>query len=193
MVKFAVQGRHDQAKAFLLGLTDVHPQESTVTVAETKVKVQVPAKALLAGAPAKKGKTRVTLQYVVNTGNIQVWTSTELEDEVREVVKQLEGMCVEWQGAPAGNKPALEAISPAVEFFRAKTTRPTKPQEANLPSDQAYAEATDAIMENVTLHLQHHPIMRDRVLEVLGAFVPDPDKVPEGEGARSPNADWTPA
>eukprot|EP00959_Pyramimonas_sp_CCMP1952_P165408 3457990-Pyramimonas_sp.AAC.1 len=65
----------------------------------------------------------------------------------------------------------------------------------NLPTDEGYAEGVDAIMESVTWSLENYPVMRDRILEVLQQFVPDPEDgprfVPAVGGEWDPGADWT--
>eukprot|EP00959_Pyramimonas_sp_CCMP1952_P371080 7771192-Pyramimonas_sp.AAC.1 len=113
MVKFEATGSEEQARAFLLGLVDVHPDVSSCEESEARVKVRVPAKTLLGAVQAKKGNTPVTLQHAANTGNIQVMTGVALEDEIRDKCKMLERAYASWQRAPLDQKPKLEIKSPA--------------------------------------------------------------------------------
>ncbi|CAK0881164.1 unnamed protein product [Prorocentrum cordatum] len=198
MAKFEVRGRDDQASAFMLGMADVHPEESTTEMAQARVKVRVPATELMAGTPAKKGNVRVTLQYVSIAGNVQVMTTAALEDEVRETLVKLEKMYVEWQDAPVDSKPKMESMCPAVELFRAKTEMPVKKQlqkekgsRRGVPMDDGCAEAMDTIMESVAWSLVSYSIMRDRVLEALKEFLPEENQAPEVDGPWDPGSDWT--
>ena len=69
MVLIEMTGTEEQAKAFLLGLKDVYPDQSSVVMAESKIRVKVPVKTIIGGVPAKKGNIMVTMQFVVRTGN----------------------------------------------------------------------------------------------------------------------------
>eukprot|EP00959_Pyramimonas_sp_CCMP1952_P124014 2592806-Pyramimonas_sp.AAC.1 len=126
----------------------------------------------------------VTLQCVVSASNVQVWTAAAVEDEIREKLVGLEKAYVAWQSAPPDDKPKVEIKSPATEFFRRKTENPYKlePEDImtkmNLPTDEGYAEGMDAVMESVTWSLENYPVMRDRILEVLQRFVPNPEDGP---------------
>ncbi|CAK0862474.1 unnamed protein product [Prorocentrum cordatum] len=180
MVKFEATGSDEQARAFLLGLVDVYPDVSSYVESEARVKVRVPAKTLLGAVQAKKGNTPVTLQYVANTGNIQVMTGVALEDEIRDKCKVLERAYASWQRAPLDQKPKLEIKSPATEFFRSNTVKASKKEieqdgdeKITLPDDEGYSEAMDAILESVGWSLSEYPVMRDRILKTLQMYVPD--------------------
>ncbi|CAK0792131.1 unnamed protein product, partial [Prorocentrum cordatum] len=180
MVKFEATGSDEQARAFLLGLVDVYPDVSSYVESEARVKVRVPAKTLLGAVQAKKGNTPVTLQYVANTGNIQVMTGVALEDEIRDKCKMLERAYASWQRAPLDQKPKLEIKSPATEFFRNNTVKASKKEieqdgdeKITLPDDEGYSEAMDAILESVGWSLSEYPVMRDRILKTLQMYVPD--------------------
>ncbi|CAK0837612.1 unnamed protein product, partial [Prorocentrum cordatum] len=187
--KFEVAGRDDQARMFMLGLSDACPGESSAAMSLARAKVKVPAKALVAEAPAKKGNAQVTLQCVANAGNVQVCAAAALEGEAPEILVRLEKMCAKWQSAPLDDKPKLEMKCPAAKFFRAKAEKPTMQQQQqgkedevtklSLASDEGYAEATGAILENVARSLQGFPVMTDRVLEVLRPFAHGANLAPE--------------
>ena len=61
MVRVEVTGTEEQARTFMEGLTDVHPDSS---------EIKIPVKALIGKTPAKVGNAIVAPQYVSNTGNI---------------------------------------------------------------------------------------------------------------------------
>ena len=149
-------GTEEQAKAFLFGLIDVYPDQSSAVVAESKIRVKVPVKTILGGVPAKKGNIMVTLQYVIRTGNTQVWTAAAVEDEIRAQLVTLEKAYVGWQSAPLNNKPKVEVKSPATQFFRIKAEKAIKKQ-AGLPTEEEYAEAMDQIQEFITASLDPFP------------------------------------
>ena len=54
------------------------------------MRVSVPAKTVLSDLPLKQEKAKVTLQLVVNTGNIQIMTVASLEDRILRMLVGLE-------------------------------------------------------------------------------------------------------
>ena len=69
-----MEGTDEQARAFMLGLADVHPGESDTIEAVARIKMRLPAKAFLPQQPAKLGNTIVTLQYARSTEDAQITT-----------------------------------------------------------------------------------------------------------------------
>ena len=54
------------------------------------MRVSFPAKTVLTNLPLKQEKARVTLQLVVNTGNIQAMTVASLEDRILRMLVGLD-------------------------------------------------------------------------------------------------------
>ena len=123
MVLVEMTGAEEQAKAFLFGLMDVYPDLSSSVVAQSKIRVKVPVKTIVEGAQAKKGNIMVTLQYVVRTGNAQVWTAAAVEDEIRAQLVTLEKAYVAWQSAPLDSKPKLEDDAKRLNLPTLRTPR----------------------------------------------------------------------
>ena len=78
MVMFAAVGAEAEARMFLRVLTNAHPDASEVVVTADKMKVVVPARAILLDPPAREGATRITLLFTFRTGNVQIRTRAAL-------------------------------------------------------------------------------------------------------------------
>ena len=78
-MKFGVTGGEKLTRTFLEGITDAAPAESATATAQGRMRVCFPAKATLSDLPLEQKKAKVTLQLVVNTGNIQVKTVLNMD------------------------------------------------------------------------------------------------------------------
>ena len=117
VAKLEVAGDERLTRTFLEGLTDVVPTESSTTAAEGRMRVRFLAKTVSSNLPLKQERAKVTLQLVVNTGNIQITTTTPLEDRMSRMLMDLERDCVKWmRGEPHMDMEIVRTRQPSDTF-----------------------------------------------------------------------------
>ena len=163
-MKFEVTGDERLTRTFLGGLTDVAPPESSTTAAQ---RTHASEKAVLTDLPLKQEKAKVTLQLVMNTGNIQIATLASLEDRILRTFMDLERDCVRLMRRELPmdmNNP----YSPAIGHFRGQLTSCTN-TNSQVPDSRVYNEATAAVADRATKLLDNFPRDRSRLLALLSA------------------------
>ena len=98
---------------------------------------------MLSDFPLKQGTAKVTLQLVVNTGNIQITTTTPLEDRMLRMLMDPERDYVKWTRGEL-HMDMKNSYSPAIRHFRGQlTTCPNT--NSQVPVSQEYNEAIAAV------------------------------------------------
>ena len=99
-----------------------------------------PAKAVLSDLPLKQEKAKVTLQLVMNTGNIQTATLASLEDRILRMFMDLERDCVRLMRREL-HMDVNNPYSPAIGHFRGQLTNCTN-TNSQVTDSRVYNEAT---------------------------------------------------
>ena len=186
MVKFAAVGTEAEARMFLRVLTNVHPDASEVFITADKMKVVVPARAILLDPPAREGATRITLLFTFRTGNVQIRTRAALEVVILERLIPLEKFYVSWLRAPADAKPPVQIASPVLELLQAHTHRCSETTagvietisdadvQMNLPCNDDFTSRMVSILRYVDHTLVDYPQVRNKLQAVITKqFIPD--------------------
>ena len=129
------------------------------------MRVSFPASTVLSNLPLKQQKARVTLQLVVNTGNIQIMTVASLEDRILHMLVDLERDYVKWMRGEL-HVDMKNPYSPAIRRFRGQLTICPN-TNSQVPESHEYSEAIAAVADYATKMLENFPRERSRLLSVL--------------------------
>ena len=155
----------------------------------------MPVKAFMGKVLAKRGNTKVTLQYVAKTRNIQVIVTAALEEAVFQEIVKLEKQYVPDQGAPPNGKTKGEKQTPAGKVCpdeKEEQQQKSKVLKLSVPTDRAYAAAMDSIADSVTGSLEGYPNIEDQVLEAVQKFVHDGEsRTSRSASPWTPGSEWT--
>ena len=166
LLKFKVSGNERLTRTFLAGRTYVEPAESSTTAAEGRMRVNFPTKTVLSNLPLKQEKARVTLQLVVNTGNIQAMTVASLEERILRMLVDLDRDKVKKWMRRELHVDKKNPSSPAIRHFRGQVTTCPNTNSQVLESHE-YCEAIIAVANYAMKLLKNFPRERSRLLSVL--------------------------
>ena len=154
MVKFEVTGDEWLTTTFLEGLTEVEPTRILNDSSKGSHASELLSQdSVVQPSKETRERVRVTLQLVVNTGNIQIMTVASLEDRVLRMVVGLERDFLKWMRGEL-HIDMRTPYSPAIRHFRGHLTT-------------CQNEAIAAVAECATKMLEDFPRERGRLLSVL--------------------------
>lgn len=189
MVKVEMSCTLDAARSLVETIGELAGTPGVIVAADTRVRVQVPARILDATLRAKEGAMKVSLSFRDSTGAIHIQTGGVLEDQMKARVIDLDMLYAEYlatgemQPAPPGaehvvasfRRPAYHSKmntigGPEASSSGQSTATPPRTQAdspARVPNDQEFQLAVADIGFVVRERLNNYPRWRDRLLQTL--------------------------
>ena len=187
MVIIEAKGSITQVRSFLEGIAGAAGDSANTANAAARYRVKVRANVFDNRLSAKLGKVSVSLTFYENTGNIQLQTVPELEDQMKTCVQDLEhayhtrvttGRMApippsstmatnSFRNQPVCTTPSSSSSSNSTQIQQ--TPPDTSPVQASVPSDRQLRAAIVSIAEFSKSSLAKYPEWQTKLLQILEA------------------------